>query len=183
MWIYEPRLQYIKNDHEISCPYLPALQARFTIAVIFFFSCILFGMRFMCKPFLCPSMLVILSCFGVVHAFFMMGSCSTFASFGFVVGNVIWSAIFITLWLLFYKYYVRYYKKIGENFYGWKACVYIQAGLIFVNAAVAVIWQIPNHSEIATSSLTCNVAGFQQLKIYFQNMDTHERAETIIDLS
>ncbi len=64
--------------------------------------------------------------------------------------------------LWFYKYYAYYYRKIGENFYGWKACVYIQASLIFINAFVAIIWQLPNLDEIATSSLSCNVAGYQQ---------------------
>ena len=71
--IYEMRVPSLFS-REISCPYLPALQARFTIAVIFFFSCILLGMRFMCKPFLCPSMLVILSCFGVVHGKVQFGT-------------------------------------------------------------------------------------------------------------
>ncbi|CBY35443.1 unnamed protein product [Oikopleura dioica] len=182
MWIYEPRLEYLKNNHKISCPYLPALQARFSTAVLFFFSCILFGMRFMCKPFLCPSMLVILSCLGVVHALFMMGSSSTTATFSLVLGNIIWSFGFIFMMLWFYKYYAYYYRKIGENFYGWKACVYIQASLIFINAFVAIIWQLPNLDEIATSSLSCNVAGYQQLKIYFYNFDTHERALTEIVL-
>ena len=66
----------------------------------------------------------------------------------------------MVLW--FYKYYAYYYRKIGENFYGWKACVYIQASLILVNAVIAIIWQLPHLDEIATSSLSCNVAGYQQ---------------------